>query len=86
MIAYLIHVNIALGIFYIMSIVLFKNLTFFKMNRAFILLVPLLTIIIPFVEFGFIASTSKTLVSGYVSELPAIFIGNEKDSFNFITQ
>ena len=41
--------------------------------------------VIPLIEVDFVNATAKTVISGYLIELPSTFIGYEKGSFSYMS-
>lgn len=50
-----------------------KRETFFNLNRAYLLLTPILSVVLPFVSFGFL---QQNIPQEYVVQLPAVILGN----------
>lgn len=56
-----------------------KNETFFNLNRAYLLITPIISIVLPFISIGFI---QENLPQGYLIQLPAVFLGETSEVGN----
>ncbi len=58
MIDFLLEASICLGIFYILYELLFKNTSFFKLNRCYLITSVMMALVIPWLSFGQLPSTT----------------------------
>ena len=74
MVVYIIQLSIFLVIFWGVYELFLKKETFFNYNRLYLLLTPVISMLLPFLSFNFLA-TYAVEAQQFV-ELPAVFIGD----------
>jgi TonB-dependent SusC/RagA subfamily outer membrane receptor len=69
---YLIQVNTALLLFYLLYRLVFRSLTFYKLNRFLLLFGLLFSVLYPLIDFSSIFAGSAQLSAGYSMVLPVL--------------
>lgn len=73
----MIHTVLQILVFQLLFLIVYdlflKKETFFNLNRAYLLLTPILSVVLPFVSFDFL---QQNIPQEYVIQLPAVILGS----------
>ena len=62
MISYLWQAGLSMALFYVLYVFLFKKLTFFRLNRTILLLIPIVSFILPWINFSSVDQISTSYI------------------------